>query len=1073
MRKIASLFTMLMLFSVFAFGQKRTITGTVTDEKGDAVPGASVRIKGERTGVAADNTGKFSILANTGDVLIISGTNIETIEVAVGAGSTMSIATKSKATTGTEVVVTGAYGMKRTLRNVSTNTQVVTSEQLNTIRQTNLNNALAGKVSGLQVRSQSSAKLGNAGTGSIRLRGETGFGTGGEPIYVVDGTILPNINDVNMDDIEDLTVLQGPAAAAIFGPQGARGAIVITLKKAKKGAKGFGVDVNLGAQIDKVYILPNYQNSYAGGNTQDLIKYEWKPGHPELWKRLDGKYYHDYSDDASWGPRMVGQEYIPWYSWYDGHRYAGTTTSLVPQPNNARDYYNTGVVLNNSIAFSKANENASLRLAFNNVDAKGLIPTTRLKKNVFNLAGSLELAKGLVASINFNYATQILNGEFDDQYSNQTTGSFNQWFHRNLDMNIIRELKDLRTPSGIWSSWNHNNPTVYNPGNERPFYAGNYWYNFYKWFDLVKPLTNTDRFFGDVSLNYQISKSLRVRGTYRKQQNMVWNETKYSTDLLESGTQTTGNCGECRGYYGTSSSIANRTNMEAQIYYQKSFKKFDVNASVGTDIFRQLIKGNNANTVNGLNVPNLFAINNSKDQPNVGNTRTDYRYSALYFTGAVSYNKMLNLDLTIRQDWMSDLPPSKPFVASKAAGFSFIFSQLLPDLKWLSFGKLRASIGQIPGGIGAYTYPGFNYTPGQFQWNGNILMGTPNNLVDPNITGFTTQQQEYGIDLEFLRRRVGLSVTYWNGDDKDFATTLALNGASGFTGYVTNAGLITKRGFNFKLMGRPVWNSTIKWELNANWGILAENKVKDLGPGINQTAGLDGSWGTVGPYMLHKVGYDWGLLFGNGIKRINGQPVLDAGGLYVNDPAVNFGSVLPKHTFGAQTTVEYKGFTLAANADGQIGGKFFSLSDMWGSYSGLTARTATTNDKGNPIRDPVADGGGVHVFGVDANGRPVDYYVEAQDYFHGLYNNRAMDFYVYDLTFIKLREVSLGYNLPVNKWGFLKWATKANISLTARNPVLIYAKTNDFDPSEISDVSGERGQMPGTRGWGVNLRISL
>lgn len=1073
MRKIASLFTMLMLFSVLAFGQNRTISGTVTDETGAGVPGASVKIKGKKTGVATDASGKFSLLASTGDVLEITGTNFEKTEVTIGASNSVDIKVATKATTQTEVVVTSAYGMKRTLRAATTNTQIVTGEQLNTIRQTNLNNALAGKVSGLQVRSQSAAKLGNAGTGSVRLRGETGFGGGGEPIYVVDGTILPNINDVNMDDVEDLTVLQGPAASAIFGPQGSRGAIVITLKKAKKNAKGAGVEVNLGAQFNSVYILPNYQNSYAGGNTADMIKYTWKQGDPELWKRLDGKYYHDYSDDASWGPRMVGQEYIPWYSWYDGHRYSGTTAALVPQPDNARDYYSTGVQLNNSITFSKATDNTAVRMSFNNVDAKGLIPTTRMKKNVFNLSASQEVTKGLTASINFNYATQLLNGEFDDQYSNQTTGSFNQWFHRDLDMKLLKELKDVRTPSGIWASWNHNNPTTYDPNNEKNFYAGNYWYNFYKWFDLVKPVSSNERYFGDITLKYQLNKHFNVRGTYRKQQNNAWSETKYSSDLLESGTQTTGNCGECRGYYGTSSSVSNRTNMEAQISYNQTFKKFTVNASVGTDIFRQVIKGNNANTVNGLNVPNLYSISNSKDQPNVGNSRSDYRYSALFFTSSVSFKNMLNLDLTVRQDWMSDLPPAKPFVASKAAGVSFEFSRLLPDLKWLSFGKLRASIGEIPGGIGAYTYPGFAYAPGQFQWNGNILMGTPNTLVDPAITGFTTQQQEVGIDLEFLKRRIGASVTYWNGDDKDFATNLAINGASGFTGYFTNAGLITKRGFNFKLMGRPVWNSNLRWEINANWGILAENKVVDLGPGINQTSGIDGGWGTTGPYMLHKVGYDWGLLFGNGIKRINGQPVLDASGLYVNDPAVNYGSVLPKHTFGAQTQIEFKGFVLNANADGQIGGKFFSLSDMWGSYSGLTARTATTNDKGNPIRDAVADGGGVHVFGVDDNGRPVDYYVEAQDYFHGLYNNRAMDFFVYDLTFIKLREVSIGYNLPVNKWGFLKWANRAVISVTANNPVLIYAKTNDFDPSEISNLSGERGNMPGTRGFGFNLKFGL
>ncbi len=1072
MRKFASLFTMLMLLTALAFGQTRTITGTVTDETGAPVQGASVIIKNTRTGVATDNSGNFRITAKTGDVLVITG-GIEPIEVTVGSESNISVKAKRTVVAGTEVVVTSAYGMKRTLRNSTVNAQVVTGDQLNTIRSTNVNNALAGKVSGMQVRSQSAAKLGNSGTGSVRLRGETGFGGGGEPIYVVDGTILPNINDVNNDDIEDITVLQGPAAAAIFGPQGSRGAIVITLKKAKKGAKGMGVDVNLGVQVDKVYILPNYQNSYAGGNTADMFKYSWKPGDPELWKKLDGKYYHDYSDDASWGPRMVGQEYIPWYSWYGGHRYEGTTAAMQPQPDNARDYYETGITFNNSVSFSKATDNVSFRIGFNNVETQGLIPTTFMKKNVLNLAGTIDITSKLTASLNFNYATAILDGEFDDAYSNQTTGSFNQWFHRNLDMKIMRELKDLRTPQGIWASWNHNNPTVYNPSNERAFYAGNYWYNFYKWFDLVKLVTNTDRYFGDVTLNYQLHKNWRLRGTYRKQQNLIWAEQKYATDLAESGTQTSGNCGECLGYYGTNTSNANRTNMEAQLTFTRKYNKINVNASFGTDIFRQIIKGNNANTNNGLSVPNLFSISNSKNQPSVGNTRTDQRYSAIFLTGAFSYDNFLNLDFTLRQDWMSDLPPAKSYIISKSAGISFIFSQLL-KVDALSFGKLRASIGEIPSGIGAYAYPGFNYAPGQFQWNGNILMGTPDQLVDPAIKGSVTRQMEFGIDLEFLKRRIGASFTYWSGDDKDFPTSVTVNGASGYTSLLTNAGLITKRGMNFKLMGRPVWSSAVKWEINTNWGILSENKVKELAPGVDKTAGIQGNWGTVGPYMIHQVGKDWGQLYGNGMKRVNGQPVLDASGLYVNDPAVSYGSVLPKHTFGAQTTVEYKRFVLAANADGQIGGKFFSLSNMWGSYSGLTARTAVLNDKGNPIRDAVADGGGIHVFGVDNTGRPVDYYVDAQNYFHSIYDRRAFDPYVYDLTFVKLREVSLGYSLPIEKWGFTKkWARQAVLSLTARNPVLIYAKTDDFDPSEISNLSGEAGNLPGTRGFGVNLKLGF
>ncbi|MBM3415493.1 MAG: SusC/RagA family TonB-linked outer membrane protein [Bacteroidetes bacterium] len=1072
MRKFASLFTMLMLFTALAFGQTRTITGTVTDETGAPVAGASVLIKGTRTGVSTDNNGNFRILAKTGDVLVITG-GITPTEVTVGTESNYTVKAVKSVITGEEVVVTTAYGMKRQLRNATVNAQVVSGDQLNTIRQTNVNNALAGKVSGLQVRSQSAAKLGNAGTGNIRLRGETGFGGGGDPLYVVDGTILPNINDINNDDIGDITILQGPAASALFGPQGARGAIVISLKKAKKTDKGYGVELNLGMQVDRVYILPNYQNSYAGGNTADMYKYTWQPGHPELWKKLDGKYYHDYSDDASWGPRMVGQEYIPWYAWYGGHRYEGQTAKLLPQPDNARDFYETGITFNNSVAFSKAGENASLRLAFNNVETQGLIPTTFLKKNVFNLAGSINLTSKLTASINLNYATQVLNGEFDDGYSNQTTGSFNQWFHRNLDMKILRELKDLRTPQGIWASWNKANPSTYNPANERAFYAGNYWYGFYKWFDLVKIVTNTDRYFGDISLMYQIHKNWRFRATYRKQQNLVWSEQKYSSDLGESATQSTGNCGECFGFYSTNTSNSNRTNMEAQLYFQRKYNKFNINSSFGTDILRQLIKGNNANTNQGLSVPNLFSIANSKNPATIGNTRTDFRYSAIFWTNSIGYDNFLNLDFTLRQDWMSDLPPSKSFIVSKSAGLSFIFSQLL---KWapLNYGKLRGSVGEIPTGIGTYAYPGFNYAPSQFQWNANILMSTPDQLVDPNIRGSVTRQYELGLDLEFLKRRIGVSYTYWKGEDKDFPTAVTVNGTSGFTSQLTNAGLIEKSGHNIKLMGRPVWNSNIKWEINTNWGILASNKITELAPGIDKTTGIQGNWGTVGPYMLHQVGKDWGQLFGNGMKRINGQPVVDASGLYVNDPAVSYGSVLPKHTFGAQTTFEFKRLIVAANADGQIGGKFFSLSNMWGSYSGLTARTAVLNDKGNPIRDAVADGGGVHVFGVDNTGRPVDYYVDAQNYFHSFYDRRAFDPYVYDLTFVKLREVSLGYKLPIEKWGFTKkWMNRAELSFIARNLVLIYAETDDFDPSEISNLSGEAGNLPGTRGYGVNLRIGF
>jgi TonB-linked SusC/RagA family outer membrane protein len=943
MRKLLSLLAALVLCSVLAIAQQRVVTGKITDDKGDPVPFATVTIKGTRNATVADATGSFQLKAKPGDVLVISAQGMDSKEASVGSEGGVSISLARANAALTEVVVTGAYNTKRTARGVSYNAQVVNSEQLNTIRQTNLNNALAGKVAGIQVRSQSAAALNRVG--SVRLRGESGLGGGEGVIYVVDGTILPSSNDINVDDIEDVTVLQGPAAAAQFGPQGANGAIVITLKKAKKGQKGIGVDVNLGAQWDKVYIMPNYQNTYGGGSYYDMIRYTWQPGQPDEWKALDGKYYHDYSDDASWGPKMVGQEYIPWYAWYGGTKYSYKTAFLNPQPDNARDYFGTGTILNNSVSISKATDAMNLRFSYGNVDVKGMLPTTGLRKNTFNLNTTFDLSQHLIVGANINYVTQTIRGEFDDGYSNQSTGSFNQWFHRDLDMGIMKELKDLRTPDGIYASWNHNNPTSYQPANTRTFYAGNYWYNFYTWFDLVKPVSSNDRLYGDISLTYKLNNDFRIRGTYRKQQNTSWSESRFSSDLATSGTQTTGNCPECRGYYSSGNGYSNRENLEFLASYSKKIKDIQFNAHVGSDFFRWLSKGNSAATVNGLNVPNLFTVGNSKDQPSVSNSRVEEKYRAIFARGDIGFKNMIFADFTLRKDWFSTLPPENNDVFSKSVGASFVFSDLL-KVDAISFGKIRASWGEIPQALGttptefgAYRYPGFAYGVGTVQWNGNFLMSTPDQIVDSAIRGAVKSQKEIGLDMKFMKNRFGFSVTYWDATEKDIPRAVTINPASGFNSLLVNTGEITKKGIDIQLNARPIWGSNFRWELNATYGRLLENKVVKIAEGVDRLT-IEGLWGSTGPILVHAEGKEWGQIYGNGIKRINGQPVLNDEGFYVNDPAVYYGGVLPDFTGGIQNTFEYKGFVLAANIVYMVGGKFFSLSDMWCSYSGLTERTS-------------------------------------------------------------------------------------------------------------------------------------
>lgn len=1075
---------LVLIIALFVFAgastlwaQTRVITGTVSSAvQGEGViPGVSVSVKGTTIGAITDVNGRYSVtVPQTAATLVYSFVGMRTQEVEIAGRSVIDVVLESDVIGLQEVVVTSGYGIRRAPKGSVALEQVVTGSKLAEVRQININNALAGKVSGVQLRGQSAAALGRAG--EIRLRGDGGFGTGTSVTYVVDGTILPNANDLNMDDIEDISVLSGPAASAILGAQGANGAIIITTKKGKTSAgRTMGVEVNTGILASSVYVLPNYQNDYAGGANYDLTKYTWQPNHPEEWMALDGKYYHDYSDDASWGPRMAGQEYIPWYAWYEGSPYSFKTTKLVPQPNNAREFYQTGTTINNNVAFSKVTEGLNIRAVVGNIAVKGLIPTTSMNKTNLSLKTTYDITKKLTFGANVNFFTTFTDGEFDDDYSNQSTGSFNQWFHRNLDMQKMKELKDLRTPDGIWASWNHNNPTVYDPNNEKLFYAGNYWYNFYKYFDLVNNVSRADRLFGDISLTYQIIEGLSAKVTYRRQQNNVWSESKYSTDLNDSGTQTTGNSPECLGYYGTSTSYSNRENFETLLTFDRTFGDFRVNANAGSDFFSAISKSNGANTVNGFNIKNLYTVSNSKDQPSISNSRSATKWRALFARADVGYRDFVFVEGTLRNDWYSTLPPADNSVLSKSVGASFVFSDLL-NIPAINFGKIRASWGEIPTAIGAYVYPGFAYGVGQYQWTGNFLMGTPDQLVDPNIKGAVKTQRELGLELRFFNSLIGISATYWDGTEKDIPYAVSIANYSGFTSKYLNTGEIVKRGLDLALNLRPVNKPNFSWDFNATFAYLIRQEVVKIAEGIDRFV-VQTYWGSTPPSMVHAVGRPWGELFGSGIKidEATGLPVLAANGLYVADPQKYFGNVVPDFTGGVQNSVRlFRDIIINANVDYQFGGKFFSLSDMWGTFSGLTARTSGLNERGIPKRDPVDDGGGIKVVGIDqATGQKVEHWVDAQEYYHGLYNNKAFDSFVYDLTFIKLRELSVGYNIPVAKIGLSGFIQSAYISFVAQNPWLIYSKSKDFDPSEVSYAGGERGQFPGIRSFGTNLKINF
>jgi TonB-linked SusC/RagA family outer membrane protein len=1065
----------LILFSGLmggAFAQATsTYTGKVSDETGQGIPFATITIKGTSKATSTNQDGNFSFTASENQVVEVTALGFAPTTVTLGSLKVLNVVLASQAQEMQEVIVSTGYGIRQTQRSTTSNVQVVSGEKLNLVRQTSVNSALAGKVAGIQIREQSGAKLGVSN--DVRLRGEGGVGSS-SLLYVVDGTIV-NPNDINVDDIEDLTVLAGPTGAAIYGPQAQAGAVIITLKKGKRQA-GKGFDINFGTQFNSVYVLPKYQDEYAGGASPDLIQFNYQPNMPTEWQALDGKYYHDYTDDASWGPKMTGQEYIPWYAWYPGHSGSFKTASLNPQPNNIKDFYDVSPVTTSNISFSSASDKHQFRISYTNQYRDGITPTTWLNKNTINIAGSLNLAKWLTVGVNVTYAGQRMKGDNNDGYSNNTTGAFNQWYHRDLEMDKLRELRGVLSPSlngaaPVIGSWNKSNPNAYNPLNVASSYGGNYHYNAYTWLDNYDNRSNRDRVFGDIYALIKPHKDFSVKLTHRKNMNYVNSETKTFFILERSATQS-----GVRNGYSASQSQYQDDRLELLVSYDKQVRDFSIRVNAGGEMQKDATRQFSASTAQGLYIPDFFAITNSVNQPTWGNSRTFAGYHAIFGRANLAYKNFLYVDATIRQDKYSTLKVDDNAITVRSFGAGFVFSEFLQEqLPWLSHGKVKFSFGETPQTLGAYAIAQ-TYSLATTRYGDRQLMSEPNTIIDPAIRGARESLTEFGLDLKFFKNRFGISATYYEGLTLNSPISVSISGATGYSSQRINTGRIERSGLEFNVFLNPISTADFRWEVNFNFAKILNNKVVDLADGLNQLNFSAGSRFTNHtPIVTHYKGEQWGILQGGGrlMDSATGLPVVTASGNYVMQANKRFGSVLPDFTGGLQNTFSYKNFMLNVNMDFQKGGQFFSLTQQWGAYSGLLARTVGQNDKGVDIREDVANGGGVKVVGVTTAGDKVETYVDAQTYFHNLFGNNIYDDFINDLTYFKVRELSLAYRVPVKKFGFTKNLTSLVVSAIATNPWLINAGKRDFDPSEITGTYGESGQMPSTRAFGFNVRVGF
>lgn len=1057
MKKVL-LFSFMIMLTGMVWAQDRSITGVVTSEQdGLGIPGASVILKGTQIGVVTDIDGNYRLtVPSTGGVLVFSFIGLQTQEVEIGNQSTIDVVLSEDVTQLNEVVVT-ALNVQREKKTLGYATQEVGSENLRVARETNLNEALAGKVAGVQVVSGSGAKFGEA---AVRIRGVRGFGSN-SPLYVVDGIPTSDPSTINMDNVQSINVLKGANASALYGSRARDGVILITMKKAKGGR--LNIDFNNTTTFENVSVMPKYQNEYGGGYSQEWQTFSYDPSKddPAL-AGLDGAKIPEFYADESWGPRLDGSQVAQWDAFTPGTDTYGQTRAWSPNKNNVRDFFNTGVGVQNSLSVSKAGEGYNVTATMTNVNRTGVLPNTKQEKTFLNLNASVDLSKKLKLNTMANYNRTNVFGSLTEGYQDGSIGqNFNQWFQRQLDMDLLK--KYYRMPDGRYTSWNINSPR-----NATPLYWNNPYTEQYANFSE----STKDTYSGKFGLTYEIIDGLSVSA----------NLSRYATTYFEDGRIASGTLN--LDSYRLRKYEQNEDNYEFLAQYNKVTEKFSVSALVGGNIRKNFYSNAEMSTAGGLSVPDLYNISASINRPNTSNRIENRQVNSIFAQASFGFKEIVFVDGSIRRDYDSVLPSTSNAFTYPAISTSFIFSELMPNNRILSFGKVRAGYAEVGGELNPYQLdPAFGLgTP----YNGNPTMTYPNSLIDPNLRASTTGALEAGVELAFLQGRIRTDFSYYYYDNTNEILATEVPSTTGISSYTINAGKTFTRGWDATIGGTPVKTANFNWDLNFNFA-RSRNVIEEIYPGIDAIQLVNGflgnrvggGWGSISARA--KIGEDWGTIIGEKYQRDEaGNILIDEDGYPMTEQNQVLGTILPDYTGGIFNRFTYKDFELSFTIDWQIGGKINSITNMFNAYSGLGQMTVGDNDKGVPMRDPVADGGGLRFEGVYADGTPNDTYLEADTYWKALFALHEQ--WVYDASYVKLREVRFGYNLPQSLLQKTNVFRSAAIAVVANNPWLIKSNVPGLDPSQVSgDTRNSRnngawvdsGQLPATRSVGFDIRLGF
>ena len=1105
MRKFTLFLALMFCIGLQVALAQRTITGKVTSaEDSTTIPGATVLVKGSAIGAITDADGKYKLtIPKDKNVIIFSYVGMNTIEVTLGEGSVYNVALSASMKELEGVVIT-ALNIPREKKSLGYSTQEVKGDQISTIKSDNFINSLSGKVSGIQVKKTTNM----GGSTNILLRGNKSLTGDNQVLFVIDGVPVNNnvtntstqsqggmgydfgnaASDINPDNIESINVLKGSAATALYGSRAGAGVIMITTKKGATAGenrkKGIGVTLNSSVTmgfVDKS-TFPTYQKDYGAGygHYYDGPGSNWyirdvnNDGVDEQWVVT--------SEDASYGARFDPNLLV--YQWDAVDKASPNymkATPWVAAKNGPITFFNNPTTYINTVTLDNASSRGSYLLSYTNYKQNGLLPNSELKKDNVLLNATWNVNDKLTASGSANYTLNKGLGRNSTGYSDNIMTSFRQWMQTNVD---IQEQNHMYFDTKRNITWNWADPTV-----EQPIFWDNYYWTRYENYESDQ----RNRFLGYASLDYKILKWLDVYGRFSADTYSELQEERRAVGSIAApfgignGPDGSLNRSDQSSGYLRRDITFSEYNYDLMANFNKDLtKNLNLKGVLGLNVrrtnYNRLISATNG----GLGVAGLYSLQNSIGPlPLSKELKSKVGVNGIYGSVSLGYKNMIYLDGTLRRDHSSTLPVDKSKYYYPSIAGSFVFSNLVKDSKWLSFGKVRLNYAEVGAGasfdrlVDKYDI----ITP--FNSPSVSVNGTKQNSeLDPE----RTKSIEGGLEMSFFGRRLGFDLAMYNTNTINQIIPLAVSTATGYTYKMINAGNIENKGVELALNATPVKAKHFKWDVAINWA-KNWNKVISLTEGVDnlQLGSYQG-----GITINARVGQPYGVIEGTDYVYLNGRKVVDATtGRYkktTNSDNV-LGNVNPDWTGGMNNTLTYRNWALSFLIDVSKGGSIFSLDMYYGLATGLYKETSYDNDLGNPVRNPIVwldpndhtkgydpSSGGFINEGVNPDGSENKTRVSAANYGTFGYLRNPDKAFVYDATFVKLREISIAYNIPAS---VLKkcFITGITISAVASNPWIIYKKLPYADPESglgAGNLQGYSvGSLPSTRDFTLNLKLTF